>query len=120
MPGPMLSATGRYGQRSRQYLRQVPSRACMTEQAPETGWVVEVTIPAPPRLPNSGCRVHPGRDPPSFIYFNVAIADAVKAIAATVKHLAKSDETREMRVVRGLSVAEIAALSLTGGQVKPA
>ena len=92
----------------------------MTEQAPETGWVVQVTIPAPPRLPDSRWHVAPGRDPPSFLYFNVAIADAVKAAAATVKQLAGPDKNREVRVVRGLSLAELAALNLTAGQVKPA
>jgi hypothetical protein len=92
----------------------------MIEQAPETGWVVQVTIPAPPRLPDSRWHVDPGRDPPSFIYFNVAIADAVKAVAATAMHLAGPDENREMRVVKGLSLAELAALSLAPGQVKPA
>jgi len=92
----------------------------MTDKAPEAGWVVQVTVPAPPRLSNSIWRGDPGRDAPTFQYFNVAIADAVKAVAATAKHLAGPDENREMRVVRGLSLGEIAALSLTAGQVKPA
>ena len=92
----------------------------MTEQAAETGWVVQVTIPAPPRLPDSRWQVAPGRDPPSLAYFNVAVADAVKAVAATVKHLASPDANRNVRVVRGLSLGEIVALNLSAGQVKPA
>jgi hypothetical protein len=53
-------------------------------------------------------------------YFNVAVADAVKAVAATVKHLASPDANRNVRVVRGLSLGEIVALNLSAGQVKPA
>ena len=92
----------------------------MTDNAPETGWVVQVTVPAPPQMSNSMWRGETGRNAPTFQYFNVAIADAVKAVAATAKHLDEPDENREMRVVRGLSLGEIAALSLTPGQVKPA
>ena len=92
----------------------------MTEQAAETGWVVQVTVPAPPQISNSKWRGESARNAPTFQYFNVAIADAVKAVAATAKHLAGPDENREMRVVRGLSLGEVAALSLTAGQVKPA
>jgi hypothetical protein len=59
--------------------------------------------------------------PPSFKYFNVAIADADTATEATRKHLATAEvDDREMRVVRRLSSGEIAALSLKPGEVKPA
>ena len=59
--------------------------------------------------------------PPSFRYFNVAIAAPFKAIEATRLHLGETeDKDREMAVVRGLSEREIAALSLAAGDVKPA
>jgi hypothetical protein len=58
---------------------------------------------------------------PSFLYFNVAIADAHKAAEATGKHLAIPDgDDRKIHAVRSLSVAEIAALNLNPGEVKPA
>ena len=59
---------------------------------------------------------------PSFQYFNVAIAVPDKAIEATAKHLANSPEAEisEISVVRKLSSAEIAVLSLEAGEVKPA
>ena len=91
----------------------------MTDKAPDTGWVVQVTIPAPPRPPDAPWSANRGGAAPSFKYFNVAIAEAKKAIEATTKHLADTEE-RETCVVRGLSSGEIAALSLQAGQVKPA
>jgi hypothetical protein len=97
----------------------------MTDQASPAGWVAQVTIPGKPdaRLADA-----PWRPPimvagaPSFQYFNVAIAAPDKAIEATAKHLANSPEaeTWEISVVRKLSPAEIAALSLEAGEVKPA
>ena len=58
---------------------------------------------------------------PSFQYFNVALASASDAIAATAKHLAKSEaKDSEMSVVRGLSSAELASLTLKSGTVRPA
>lgn len=57
--------------------------------------------------------------PPSFKYFNVAVATAEAAIAATTKHLADPQHP-ETSVVRPLSSGEIAALGLTAGDVKPA
>jgi hypothetical protein len=95
----------------------------MTDKAPEAGWVVQVTVPAPPAPPpppEARWRSNRGGGAPSFVYFNVAVADAVKAVAATAKHLPDADKEREMRVVRGLSAGEMATLSLTAGQVKPA
>jgi hypothetical protein len=93
--------------------------AGMTETAPEAGWVVQVTVPAPPPSPDEKWRPNRGGGAPSFKYFNVAIADAKKAVEAAIKHLAETGQT-DMRVVRGLSSGEIAALSLTAGQIKPA
>jgi hypothetical protein len=58
---------------------------------------------------------------PSFQYFNVALAAPGDAIAATAKHLAKSEvKDGEMSVVRRLSPQEIASLTLAAGAVRPA
>jgi hypothetical protein len=63
----------------------------------------------------------PVPDAPSFQYFNVALAAPSEALAATAKHLAKSEaKDAEMSVVRRLSSNEIAALTLKAGMVKPA
>jgi hypothetical protein len=56
---------------------------------------------------------------PTFKYFNVAVATAEAAMAATTKHLA-DPEHRETSVVRALSLGEIAALALQPGEVKAA
>jgi hypothetical protein len=56
---------------------------------------------------------------PTFKYFNVAVVDAEAAMAATTKHLA-DPEHQEISVVRALSLAEIAVLGLTAGEVVPA
>jgi hypothetical protein len=94
----------------------------MTDKAPPAGWVVQVTVPAP--LPTSSTDRWVGpvqMDAPSFQYFNVAIADADKAGEATAKHLAMpDDDDRAVHVVRRLSLAEIAALTLSPGEVKRA
>ena len=61
--------------------------------------------------------------PPSFRYFDTAIADPDKAVEAVRKHLAKADDDpSEMGVstVRTLSSAEIAVLDIKAGEVKPA
>ena len=62
-------------------------------------------------------------DPPTFQYFDVAIAASDKATEAVTKHLAKTEaeiKIWEVRVVRELSTAEIHALGLARGEVKPA
>jgi len=56
---------------------------------------------------------------PVFRYFNVAIADADKAVAATREKAGVTTETR-IEAVRALSAAEIAALHLKTGTIKPA
>jgi hypothetical protein len=92
-------------------------------KAPD-GWVVQVTIPAVPKPPKEGDVRWIGASlqaAPTFRFFNVAIASADKAVEATSKHLAKTDPAeREMRAVRGLSTAEIAALKLKPGDLAPA
>ena len=91
----------------------------MIEKASSAGWVIQVTIPADPpqvSMPRSSSALP---DAPTFKYFNVAIADGEKAIAATKKHLGESQD-REVTVVRTLSSEEIAALHLKPGQVKQA
>jgi hypothetical protein len=90
----------------------------MNNNAPPAGWVVQVTTPGRPSQSPSN-RFSEFLGPPSFKYFNVAIAAAEAAIAATTKHLA-DPERPETTVVRALSLGEIAALGLSAGDVKPA
>jgi hypothetical protein len=96
----------------------------MTNKTAPVGWVVQVTIPAPPAPPRADGSRWIGAvalSAPSFEYYNVAIAAPDNAIAATTKHVTKSEANDgEKSVVRGLSAAEIAALSLKAGEVKPA
>ena len=96
----------------------------MTNKTPPAGWVVQVTIPAPPSPPRADGSRWIGAvalSAPSFEYYNVAVAAPANAIAATTKHVAKAEaKNGEMCVVRGLSAAEIAALSLKVGEVRPA
>jgi hypothetical protein len=96
----------------------------MTDKAPPppAGWVVQVTVPALPTTSSTDRWVGPvPLDAPSFQYFNVAIADADKAREATANHLAMpDDDDRAVHVVRRLSFAEIAALTLNPGELKRA
>jgi hypothetical protein len=92
----------------------------MSNKEPPAGWVVEVTTPGQQstvQLPSG--RISTLLGAPSFNYFNVAIAAAEAAIAATTKHLAHPLH-RDTSVVRPLSAKEIAALGLAAGEVKPA
>ena len=98
----------------------------MAAKAPPAGWVVQVTVPAPPTPASAtGTRwIGPTLlGAPSFEYFNVAIASPDKAIEATTKYLAKGKvdaEGVDASTVRELSSAEVAALRLKAGEVKPA
>jgi hypothetical protein len=97
----------------------------MIDKSIPAGWVVQVAIPAKSEARQADA---PWRPPvmlvsaTTFEYFNVAIAAADKAMAATTNHLAQSAEPKAgvMSVVRKLSSGEIAALSLQAGEVKPA
>ena len=93
----------------------------MTDKASPAGWVVQATIP-PAVTPPSPQWIGPTvSSAPSFQYFNVAVADSDKAVEATTKHLTKANAgAGEVRAVRALSSAEIAALGLKSGEVKPA
>jgi hypothetical protein len=88
----------------------------MPDKAPPAGWVVQVIIPAQSATRRAGWIGPTLPDAPSLKYFNAAIAVAGKAIEAA-KQLA---EAGEWSVVRALSSAEIAALGLQPGEVKPA
>ena len=84
------------------------------------GWVVQVTIPGrPSAVPTASGRLSGILGPPSFKYFNVAIAEAEKAIEATLK-VVGTDPPQETSAVRRLAAGEIAALGLKAGEVKPA
>lgn len=92
----------------------------MTDKAPQAGCVVQVVIAGLPSEEGSQI-ARSVLGPPSFQYFNVAIAAPDKAVEATMKHLAKTaTKDGEVSVVRGLSSGEIATLSLKAGEVKPA
>jgi hypothetical protein len=98
----------------------------MTDKASPAGWVVQVTMAAPPPPPSKkGARWVGGNmpDAPSFEYFNVAIANPGEAVEATTKYLAKIKADvgdGDASTVRQLSSAEVAALGLKSGEVKPA
>ena len=93
----------------------------MIDKASPAGWVVQVTVLAPPSAADNrwiGPRLLAA---PSFKYFNVAIAAPNKALEATTKHLAATKaEEGAMSVVRGLSTGELAVLKLAAGEVGPA
>jgi hypothetical protein len=94
--------------------------AYMNENTHPVGWVVQVITPGQPSQKKSAFDRFAGvLGPPSYKYFNVAIATAEAAVAATTTHLDDSQRL-EMSVVRRLSSAEIASLGLAAGDVKPA
>ena len=97
----------------------------MSVKAPSAGWVVQLTVATSPGSTKANERwLGPVvADAPSFQYFNTAIADRDKAVEATKKLIAKGDTSAvdwPGRAVRGLSSAEIDALGLKTGEVKPA
>jgi hypothetical protein len=98
----------------------------MTDRASPAGWVVQVTLAAPPPPPSKeGARWVGDKMPgaPSFEYFNVAIVNPDQAIEATTKYLAKIKADAGVggaSTVRKLSSAEVDALRLKAGEVKPA
>ena len=79
----------------------------MASKTSPAGWVVQVAT------------LGPEDAAPLFRYFNVAIADTDKAVAATREKVGFTTKTR-IEAVRALSAAEIAALHLKTGTVKPA
>jgi hypothetical protein len=84
----------------------------MPDKAPPAGWVVQIVIPA-----QSGEWVGATLpDAPLFKYFNAAIAVAGKATEAARDLVAAGEGS----VVRALSLAELVALGLLPGEVKPA
>ena len=98
----------------------------MTDKASLAGWVVQVAFAAPPAPPaKEGARWIVNKMPgaPSFEYFNVAIVNPGEAVAATTKYLAKIKADAgvgDVSTVRKLSSAEVDALRLKAGEVKPA
>jgi hypothetical protein len=96
----------------------------MIQKTSPAGWVVQVSISAPPTPPRADGTRWIGADvmgAPSFQYYNVAIAAPSNALEATAKHLAAANAADgEKSVVRELSAGEIAALKLKAGEVKPA
>ena len=95
----------------------------MTDKAPPAGWVVQVTIPAPSSRKGAQWIGDKMPGAPSFEYFNVGIAGPDKAVEATTKYLAKGKVAAGdvgARTVRELSPAEVVALRLKAGEVRPA
>src|SRR5262245_27805177 len=98
----------------------------MTDKASPAGWVVQVTIPAPTAPSSQEGAWWKGPQvlgAPSFEYCNVAIASPDKAVEATRKYLGKAKADKgvvDARTVRKLSSAEVAALGLKAGGVRPA
>lgn len=88
----------------------------MTEKSPPAGWVVQIVIPTESATRGVEWIGATLPDAPSFKYFNAAFVVAGKAIEAA-RQLAAAGEGS---VVRALSSAEIAALGLQPGEVKPA
>ena len=79
----------------------------MATKAPDAaGWVIEVVTLAP-------------ESPPTFKYFNVAIADVTEAVQA-IRMRRDVVQANRVEAVKALSAKEIAALRLRAGQVKPA
>lgn len=92
----------------------------MTDKASPAGWVIQITVPAPVAADGSARWIGAvALSAPSFQYFNVAIADSVKAVEATRKHASASKEA-VLATVRPLSSVEIASIPLKAGEVKPA
>jgi hypothetical protein len=80
----------------------------MTDKASAAaGWVIEVVT------------LDQGGGPPSFKYFNVAIPDGAEAVQTAREHRSAVHANR-VEAVRPLSSAEVAALRLKVGQIKPA
>jgi hypothetical protein len=82
------------------------------------GWVVQLTVPGA-AVEGSRWRGPPVQKAPSFQFFNVAIGSADEAVEA-VRHKVRASEEAPIRVVRALSIAELAATGLRSGQIKPA
>jgi hypothetical protein len=96
--------------------------AGMTDKAPPAGWVVQAIVPAPPSVPSATAprwRGLQGESAPSFKYFNVAIEDAQKAVAAAAAQMSGTEGVK-FDAVRALSAAELATAHLKTGQLKPA
>jgi hypothetical protein len=91
----------------------------MSERREPAGWVVQLTIPKALEEPSSLRSASPAPPSSSFLFFNVAVATPDKAVVAAL-NAAKVPGAAIARVVRSLSAAEIAALRLREGEVKPA
>jgi hypothetical protein len=94
----------------------------MSDKRTPAGWVTQLNVPAPiaPASPDGAPWIgKPILDPPSFHYFNVAIADTQAAVAATRKHSGSDDEA-VIAAVRALSAEELASIPLAPGQVRRA
>ena len=78
------------------------------------GWVVQLTVPGTLEASRP-----PVQKAPSFHFFNVAIGSVDEAVEA-VRHKVRAAADAPIRVVRSLSIGELAAIGLRSGQIKPA
>ena len=88
----------------------------MNDETTAAGWVVQVTISGPAMGIWRGLIVE---GPSSFQFFNVAIGSPNGAVEA-VRQKAGVSKDAPIRVVRSLSVPELAAARLRSGQIRPA
>ena len=93
----------------------------MSEKTSPAGWVVQVSVPQPaPQRQIAGEWTEPDVAVP-LRYFEVAIADAEEAVEIVRKRTSEAaSHDVEVRAIRALSPAEISALKLKAGAVKPA
>ena len=82
------------------------------------GWVVQLTVPGT-SLEGGRWRGPPVEKAPSFQFFNVAIGSAEEAVEMVRRKVGVPDDA-PIRVVRSLSIGELAAAGLRSGQIKPA
>ncbi len=94
----------------------------MSEKATASGWIIEVITPGRPDTHVvAGARKNAALlGPPSFRYFNVAIGDVTKAVAAVTQQADDPAGTLLIEAKRALTAGEIATLNLKTGEIKPA
>jgi hypothetical protein len=94
----------------------------MSQSASPSGWIVEVITPGRPDAHIApGARKNPTLlGPPSFSYFNVAIGDATKAVAAVTEKVDDPAGVLRIEAKRALTTGEMTKLNLKAGEIKPA
>ena len=93
----------------------------MTDQKSHSGWVVQVTLPAPlSTTPEASKWIGPAiLAAPSFEYYNVAVGTPEQAVEAVRKKTGSPEDVR-VHAVRSLSASEVKSIPLKTGEVRPA